>query len=214
MSKLRILLVDDHAIVREGYKMLLQNSDNIDVCAEASTGEEACKLFTEESPDLVIMDLSLPGIGGIGAISRIIARQADAKIIVFTMHDNISFINQAMNAGAVGYLSKQSAPEMMLDVIKKVMEGEIFVDPSIAPPGFSLEKSLADESAPLSNLSSREFEIFCLLAQGNNTSEISKRLSLSYKTVANYSTQIKSKLNIVTLADLTRIAIRYKVIEA
>jgi len=213
MGKIRILLVDDHAIVREGYKVLLHNADNINVCAEAATGEEACKLYVEKQPDLVIMDLSLPGIGGIGAINRIVSRDVDAKIIVFTMHDNISFITQALNSGAKGYLSKQSAPEMMFDVIEKVMRGEVFVDPSIAPPGFSLEK-LSAEDTPLDKLSSREFEIFYLLAQGNNTSEISKRLSLSYKTVANYSTQIKSKLDVVTLADLTRIAIRYKVIEA
>ncbi len=211
-KKIRVLLVDDHAVVRAGYQMLLKNTDDIEVVAEADKGETACKKFIDLHPDVVVMDLTMPGIGGLEAIRRMIARNADAKILVFSMHDDTVFVEQALQAGARGYITKSSEPEILVEAIRSLASGQSHLDSDLAQR-LAIQKSLGTDSL-LSSLSTREFEIFCLLAEGLNTSEIAKRLSLSYKTVANYSTQIKSKLNVNTVADIARLAIRYNIVDA
>jgi two-component system, NarL family, invasion response regulator UvrY len=209
-KKIRVLLVDDHAVVRAGYRMLLKNSENIEVVAEADSGEQACKAFIDLQPDVIVMDLSMPGIGGLEAIRRIIARDANAKILVFSMHEDTVFVEQVLQAGAQGYISKSSAPEILVEAIKELAAGKIHLDADIVQR-LAIQKSRGKNSL-FSGLSTREFEIFCLLAEGLNTSEIAKRLSLSYKTVANYSTQIKAKLNVSTVAELARLAIRHNIV--
>lgn len=211
-DKIKVMLVDDHAVVRAGYQMLLKNTPEIEVIAEASTGEEAYRLYTVHAPDVVVMDLSLPGIGGIEAIKRIHSRDSKARILVFSMHEEVIFVEQAIQAGASGYITKSTDPQLLVEAIKRLAIGEKYIDSDLAQR-LAYEKSRGQDS-PLSDLSTREFEIFCMLAEGLNTSEIAKRLSLSYKTVANYSTQIKSKLDVATVADIARIAIRYNVIQA
>jgi len=212
VNKIRVLMVDDHAVVRAGYRMLLKNSEDIEVVAEAENGEEACKYYIDIKPDIVVMDLSLPGIGGLEAIRRIIARDSEARILVFTMHEGTLFVEQALQAGARGYITKSSAPEVLVEAIRKLATGQLHLDSEIAQR-LAYQKTRGKDT-PFSSLSTREFEIFCLLAEGLNTSEIAKRLSLSYKTVANYSTQIKSKLNVSTVAEIARMAIRHKIVEA
>lgn len=209
--KIRILLVDDHAVVRAGYTTLLQNASNIEVIAEADNGQAALREFIDKRPDIVIMDLSLPGIGGLEAIRRIIARDPDAKILVFSMHEDTVFVEQALQAGARGYITKSSAPEVLVEAVRKIASGDIFLDAEIAQR-LAFQKTRG-RNTPFENLSTREFEIFCLLAEGLNVNDISKRLSLSYKTVANYSTQIKNKLDVDTVAELARIAIRHGVVK-
>ena len=140
------------------------------------------------------------------------ARDADAKVLVFSMQESTIFVEQALQAGARGYITKSSAPEVLIDAIRELAAGKSHIDSEIAQQ--LAFKKAKGEDTPFSDLSTREFEIFCLLAEGLNTSEISKRLSLSYKTVANYSTQIKSKLNASTVAEIARLAIRYKIVEA
>ncbi len=211
-KKITVMLVDDHAVVRAGYQMLLKNSPEIEVIAEANNGEEACRYYAELKPDVVVMDLSLPGIGGLEAIKRIIARENKAKVLVFSMHEDVIFVEQALQAGALGYLTKSSAPQLLIEAIIKLANGERYIDSELAQI-MAYEKSRGQDT-PLSDLSTREFEIFCMLAEGMNTSEIAKRLSLSYKTVANYSTQIKNKLEVTTIADIARLAIRYNIIKA
>ena len=211
-KKITVMLVDDHAVVRAGYQMLLKSSPDIEVVAEAESGEAAVKIYAEISPDVVVMDLSLPGIGGLEAIRRIIARENKARILVFSMHEDVIFVEQALQAGALGYLTKSSAPQALIEAVKKLANGEKYIDPHLAQI-MAYEKSRGQDT-PLSDLSTREFEIFCMLAEGFNTSEIAKRLSLSYKTVANYSTQIKNKLEVTTIADIARLAIRYNIIKA
>ena len=211
-KKIRVLLVDDHAVVRAGYRMLLRNSDDIEVVAEAESGERACKAFVDLSPDVVVMDLSMPGIGGLEAIRRIIARDNQARILVFSMHEDTVFVEQALQAGAQGYITKNSAPEILVEAIKELASGKTHIDSEIVQR-LAYQKTRGKDS-PFSSLSTREFEIFCMLAEGLNTSEIAKRLSLSYKTVANYSTQIKSKLNVATVAEIARLAIRHNIIDA
>jgi two-component system, NarL family, invasion response regulator UvrY len=209
---INVMLVDDHAVVRAGYNMLLKNSPEITVIAEASNGEEAYQLYSAHKPDVVVMDLSLPGMGGIEAIKRICSRDNKAIILVFSMHEEVIFVEQALQAGASGYITKSTDPQLLVEAIIRLSKGEKYIDAELAQR-LAYEKSRGQDSL-LSDLSTREFEIFCMLAEGSNTSEIAKRLCLSYKTVANYSTQIKSKLNVSTVADIARLAIRHKVIQA
>ena len=209
---MRILLVDDHAVVRAGFKALLENQGDIAVIAEAESGEAAYRQFVEHRPDVVIMDLSLPGIGGIEAIRRIAARQSDARILVFSMHEDTVFVEQALQAGARGYLGKSSAPVVLVEAVRQIANGNIYIDPDIAQR-LAFQKTKGRDS-PFEALSTREFEIFCLLAEGLSVNAIANRLALSYKTVANYSTQIKSKLEVDTPAELARLAIRHGIVSA
>jgi two-component system invasion response regulator UvrY len=209
---MRILLVDDHAVVRAGFRTLLENQADLRVVAEAENGEAACRQFVEHAPDVVIMDLSLPGIGGLEAIRRIVARQSDARILAFSMHEDTVFVEQALQAGARGYIGKSSAPVELVEAVRQIANGNIYIDPDIAQR-LAFQKTKGGDS-PFGGLSTREFEIFCLLAEGLSVNEISQRLSLSYKTIANYSTQIKAKLEVGTTAELARLAIRHGIVNA
>ena len=211
-KKIRVLLADDHAVVRAGYRVLLQNTTDIEVVAEADSGERACRAFADLQPDVVVMDLSMPGIGGLQAMRRMVARDPNARILVFSMHEDTVFVEQALQAGAQGYITKSSAPEILVEAIRELASGKSHIDTEIVQR-LAFQKARGKDS-PFSNLSTREFEIFCLLAEGLNTSEIAKRLSLSYKTIANYSTQIKSKLHVSTVAEIARLAIRHNIINA
>ena len=206
-TKLRILLVDDHAVVRAGYRTLLDDMHGLEIVAEADTGDAAVKMFVEHAPDVVIMDLSLPGIGGLEAIRRIIQRKHDARILVFSMHEDTVFVEQALQAGARGYITKTSAPTVLVEAVRQVAAGGMYLDPDVAQR-LAFQKTRG-ASSPMAGLSTREFEIFCLLAEGETVNEIARRLSLSAKTVANYATQIKSKLDVNSVAEIARLAIRH-----
>jgi DNA-binding NarL/FixJ family response regulator len=211
-QRVRVLLVDDHAVVRAGYRLLLQNAPEIEVVGEADSGELGCRLYAELSPDVVIMDLTLPGIGGLEAIRRIVQRDAKAKVLVFSMHEDILFVEQALAAGARGYVTKSSPPYVLVAAVKDIAAGG---QPFAGDIAQRLKYArVRGDSSPLKDLSTREFEIFCLLAEGFSSAEIAKRLSLSHKTVANYGTQLKSKLGVGTVAELARLAIRHGVIAA
>ena len=211
-NSISVLLVDDHAVVRTGFKTLLENQGDIDVIAEAESGESACRQYIDHDPDVVIMDLSLPGIGGLEAIRRIVSRQSDAKILVFSMHEDTAFVEQALQAGARGYIGKSSAPGVLVEAVRQIANGNIYIDPDIAQR-LAFQKTKGGDS-PFEALSTREFEIFCLLAEGLSVNDVAGRLSLSYKTVANYATQIKSKLEVGTPAELARLTIRHGIVSA
>jgi two-component system invasion response regulator UvrY len=211
-KRVRVLLVDDHAVVRAGYRLLLQNAPEIEVVGEADSGELGCRLFAELGPDVVIMDLTLPGIGGLEAIRRIVQREPLAKVLVFSMHEDTLFVEQALAAGARGYVTKSSAPHVLVAAVKQIAAGGRPLAGDIAER-LKFARVRGHDS-PLTRLSTREFEIFCLLAEGLSSAEIAKRLSLSHKTVANYGTQLKSKLGVGTVAELARLAIRHGVIAA
>ena len=211
-KKIRILLVDDHAVVRAGYQMLLKQSDRLEIIAEASSGEQASKLFTDLNPDVVVMDLSLPGISGFEAIQRIIRKDSNARVLVFSMHEDTVFVDRALRAGARGYLTKSSAPKTLIKAIEEIARGGVYIDGRLAQH-LAFQKARG-ETGPFSSLSTREFEIFCLLAEGLNINEIAARLSIGYKTVANYSSQIKNKLEVNTTAELARLAIRHNILQA
>lgn len=211
-AHIRVLLVDDHAVVRAGYRMLLKSSSDIDVVAEADSGEAACSAFGACSPDVVIMDLSLPGMSGLEAIERIVGRAPDAKILVFSMHEDPMFVERALASGARGYITKSSAPDELVGAVKRVAAGHLHVDTTLAQR-LAAQKARGHGSV-LAGLSTREFEIFCLLAEGAATNEIGRRLNLSPKTVANYGSQIKAKLRVNSVAELARLAIRHGIVKA
>lgn len=212
LKKTRILLVDDHELVRAGFRRLLEDGDKFEVIAEAGSGEQAVQEFNKLHPDVVIMDISMPGIGGVGAIERIIAREPKAKILVLSVHEGSVFTTRAMQAGALGFIPKRSAPEEMLKAIEMVAQGRTCIAPEIAQQ-IAMQKLTGSEN-PIDVLSQREFEVFRLLAEGKTVNEIADILSLSPKTVGTHHTNIKQKLNVSNSAELARLAIRSGLLDA
>lgn len=204
-DKIKVILVDDHAVVRAGFRMLLSTAANIDVIAEADRGEMACQLSQNQQADVIVLDLSMPGIGGLESIRRICSRDSNAKILVFSMHDEMVYVDRAMEAGAKGYITKNSAPGILVTAIQKIAAGEIYIEQGLMknlPP----QNCESDYQTLVDSLSAREFDIFLLLAKGLTTRKIADELCLGYKTVANYGTQIKIKFKVSTVAELTHIA--------
>ncbi len=210
-KKLRIILVDDHAVVRTGYRILLENDPTLEVIAELESGEEANQQARELHPDVIVMDLSMPGMGGLEAIRRIKAKNPEINILVFTMHDNVSFVEHAIDAGASGYITKNNAPNVLIQAVHKIANGEKYIEPALKEK-MNVQHKLGKGSA-LSNLSHREFQIFCLFAEGLNANDIASDLSLSVKTVANYQTQIKEKLGVSSTTELVKLAISNGIIQ-
>jgi two-component system, NarL family, invasion response regulator UvrY len=205
-----VLLVDDHAVVRAGFRRLLEQMPDIRVVTEAASGDEAYRVFSDCQPDVAIMDLSMPGMGGLEAIRRIVGRFPAARILVFSMHETAAFAQQAMRAGACGYVTKASAPEVLVEAVRAIAAGRTFLSPEMAQQ-LALEGVVGARN-PLSVLTPREFEIFRLLAEGRTADEIAEALYLSAKTVANHATQIKQKLGISTAVELHRVALRYGIV--
>jgi DNA-binding NarL/FixJ family response regulator len=203
--KINIILVDDHAVVRAGFKMLLAAGHTINVIGEASRGEQAIQIYQELQPDIVVMDLSMPGIGGLETIRRIMQRDPEALILVFSVHHEQVYINRALSAGAKGYITKNSAPEILTEAINAIMQGDEYIETGLIKG--SAEPHPCDFQAVISEFSPREFDVFNLLAQGLTVHKIADQLCLGNKTVANYATQIKKKLHAATTAELAHIAV-------
>ncbi|GAB6046717.1 response regulator transcription factor [Methyloparacoccus murrellii] len=213
-QRITVMLVDDHAVVRTGYRMLLGQSARIDVLCEAENGEAACQLYQEWQPQVVVMDLNLPGIGGLAAARRIIGRDPSARILIFSMYDEPVYAARALEAGAKGYITKSSTPAMLVDAVLRVARNETLVEPEIAQRLVTRRFSKEESSAfALDVLSAREFDVFCLLARGYSTRQAADELKLSFKTVSNYASLIKDKLNAQTNADLVLIAIQHGLIQ-
>jgi two-component system, NarL family, invasion response regulator UvrY len=209
-KRITILLVDDHAIVREGYRSLFMKQTEFQVIAEAKDGIQGYEQFKTFKPDVTIMDLSLPGQSGLETISRIKHRCSSAKILVFSMHLNPRFAIQAMRTGALGYVSKCSAPEILIKAIHEVNSGRRTLSPDIAQ-ALALEKT-GYHSRALQSLTPREFEILRLLAEAYSKEDIAKTLNISLKTVSNSHYLIKSKLGVSNDIELTHLAIKFDVI--
>ena len=210
-KKVNIVLVDDHAVVRAGVKRLLEQETSFDVIGEAESGEKAYQLFNELKPDVMVMDLSMPGMGGLEAIRRILMRHERAKILVLSMHEDLSFANQALKLGAKGYLIKNALADDLVKSIEMISKGEVFLSDEIAKK--MAMQSISGDGDPIHELSAREFEIFRLLAEGFEIDAIAETLNISSKTVSNYQTMIKQKLNINTPVELIRYAIKAGVIK-
>lgn len=204
-AAIRVLLVDDHAVVREGYRRLLEATADIRVIAEAATGEEAYARFVASAPDVVVMDISLPGASGLDALRRIMARQASARVLMFSMHEDPVFVARALEAGARGYLTKASAPDMMVEAVLAIAGDRRFIAPDLNGR-FAARQATLEQDALLS-LSEREFEILRLLAAGHGLGKIAALLCVSGKTVANYQTSIRQKLGADNAMQLMRIAL-------
>jgi two-component system invasion response regulator UvrY len=210
--KKTVLLVDDHELVRAGFRRLLEDGEQFEVIAEAGSGEQAVQDYVKYHPQVVVMDISMPGIGGVGAIERIIARDPRARILVLSVHEDSVFTTRALQAGALGFIPKRSAPEEMLRAVEQVSNGKTCIDPEIAQQ-IAVQKLTGSDNL-LDALSQREFEVFRLLAEGKTVNEIADILSLSPKTVGTHHTNIKQKLNVSNSAELARLAIRTGLLDA
>jgi two-component system invasion response regulator UvrY len=201
----RVMLVDDHVVARAGYRFLLENLSDLEVVAEASSGEEALELFPSVKPDLVILDLTMPGIGGRETLVRLRAQWPECRILICTMHETPALIDHTLQAGAAGYISKNSSPEVLVNAVRKIAAGQRYIDAELAQT--MLTRNGRTEVLGMTALSPREFEILCLFADAHSVDDIAAKLSLSAKTVANNLTTIKDKLQVNTTAELVRLAI-------
>ena len=206
-----VMLVDDHAVVRMGFRLLLEGSADIKVVAEADSGEEACRKFPEVRPDVVVMDISMPGIGGLEAIDRILAREPAARILVLSAHEDAMHARRVLKAGAAGYLTKRSAAEALMQAIRQVYQGKTFLEPEIAQQ-MAVQQVNGDRN-PLDMLSEKEFKVFLALAKGQSVAEIARVMSLSPRTIGTHLYNIKQKLGASNSAELAIIAIRAGLIE-
>ncbi len=211
MSQINVLLVDDHAVVRMGFKMLLESAPDIKVVAEAESGEQGVKLYMEQHPDVVVMDITMPGIGGLEAIERIVAKESNARILVLSAHEDSVHPKRVLNAGAMGYLTKRSAAEELIKAIRTVASGKRYLEASVAQQ--MAIQQLSGEQNPVDVLSDREFEVFMALAKGKTTNDIAETLCLSPRTVGTHLYNIKQKLNANNSAEIALIAMRSGLID-
>lgn len=208
--KIRVILVDDHNVVRSGLRRLLELGGDVEVVAEANSGEQACDIYNQFQPDVLVMDLSMPGIGGLEALRRVLLATPKAKIVIFTMHENSTFATQALSAGAKCYVAKSGLADDLLFAVREAAVGRTYISPNIAQK--IVMQSISGEHDPIQRLSPREFEVFRLLAEGLSIDDIASTLNISQKTTANYQTILKQKLEVSNAVELVRLAIRHGVI--
>ena len=202
---MKILILDDHPIVRAGIRRLLAAEPEIEL-REAANGREALSVFREHQPQLVILDLNLPGIGGLEVLARLKAIDPNVRVLVLSMHDDETHVTRALRAGAAGYVTKNAPPEELLEAIRLVARGGTYIEREIAEG--LIFASIRAAPDPLKDLSSRDIEILRQLATGRTLSQIADTVGIGYKTVANSCSRIKSKLGVTSTADLIRVAIR------
>jgi two-component system invasion response regulator UvrY len=205
-ARIGVMVVDDHAVVRMGFRLLIDAAADMRVVAEAESGEDAVRGLAEARPDVVVLDISMPGIGGLEAVRRILAREPQARILVLSAHEDAMHARRVLKAGAAGYLTKRSAAEALIEAIRLVSRGSSFLEPQIA-------EQLALEGAdgpgePLDSLSEKEFKVFLALARGQSVQDIAEVLSLSPRTVGTHLYNIKQKLGAANSAELALIAMR------
>ena len=210
---IKVLLVDDHAVVRTGFRLLLQSQPDINVLAEAQSGEAACQMYAELTPDVVVMDLGMPGMGGLEALRRIRAHNPAARVLALSAHDDPMHARRALREGALGFLSKRSAPEALIEAIASVAAGRRYIDPNLAQK-LALAEIEGATRSPIEQLSEREFEVFIRLAGGATVQKIADDLKLSASTIGTHLYNIKQKLGVVNQSELTLLAIRHGLIVA
>ena len=199
-----LLIVDDHEIVRAGIKRLFENTPNLNIVADLGSGEEAYQFLHKNTVDLIIMDVSMPGKGGIETTNQIKKRYPKIKILMLSMHDNAMIIEKAMKAGADGYILKNDLSDDLLNAVEKVMNNETIISASVDIDEF--------KDSLIKDLNNKEFEIFKSLASGEDLLSISEKLNISYKTAANYQTSIKQKLNVKNILDFYNLAKENKIL--
>ncbi len=211
MAKITVLLVDDHQVMRKGLRLLLEGNGEIEVLAEASTGEEAIELAKQWAPDIVMMDLGLPGMDGIEAIKKIKETSPDQKILALTMHEEALYMEKVLAAGGNGFVLKRAADVELLSAIQAVYRGELYVD--IGLQRYLVTKALHREDekkgSVVTELTTRESEVLKLVALGYSNQEIAGKLVISVKTVENHKTRIKEKLGVTSRSKLVRYAMEH-----
>jgi len=205
-----VLLVDDHAVVREGYRRLLERSSSIRVIGEAADAQSAYVSFTELRPQVTVMDIALPGASGIEALRRIRARDAAAQVLMFSMYDDPIFALRALQAGARGYVTKASAPDVLVEAVLTVARGRSYISAAIAQE-LALRSATPEEDASR-QLSPREFEVLRLLVTGMPLRDIANQLGLTTKTVANHQSILRQKLGAETALQLLQAAARLGIV--
>lgn len=209
---IRVLLVDDHTVVRFGFRLLLEAVPDVKVVAEAESGEAAYAIYAQCNPDVVILDLSMPGMGGIEALKRIRTQHRNARMLALSAHDDAMHARRALSQGALGFLSKRSAPDALLDAVRTVAAGRRYIDPTLAQE-LAIAEIDGNTELPIERLSEREFEIFLRLAKGETVQTIAIDLNLSTSTVGTHLYNVKQKLGASNQAELTLIALRAGLIE-
>lgn len=208
----RLVLVDDHPAVTNGYLFVLQSHPEFTVCGTARAEAEAMALVQDQKPDLLVMDLNLPGRGGLELIKDLLALQPQLKILVSSMHDEMLYAARALHAGAKGYVGKDSPGNALIDAIRKVLGGEVYVSAKLAAhlaDSFAAARPRGSSASPLKKLSDREFQVFEFFGQGMTAKEIGARLNLSPKTISVHRDHIKEKLAFATSAEMIRQAVRW-----
>lgn len=208
---INVMLVDDHAVVRFGFRMLLEATDDIKVVAEADSAEAAYQQIPTAKPDVIVMDISLGGTMGVEATRRIVARDKLARVLGLSSHEDPSYVRYMLKAGALGYLSKRSAPDELIHAIRQVSEGRMYIDTSLSQR-MALEE-FNGEKSPIEVLSEREFGVFIQLAKGASVNQIADMLNISPRTVGTHLYNVKQKLGAANQAELTLIAVRHGLIE-
>lgn len=209
---IKVLLVDDHELVRMGIKRLLQDVQGIKVIGEAGTGEDAVLIAKETMPDVVVMDVHMPGIGGLEATRKMIRHNPDIKILALTIYEDEPYPSRLLQAGASGYITKGCDPAEMIRAIRTIYTGQRYISPNIAQQ-IAIKRFTKGEESPLDLLSERELQIMLMITQGQKVQDISKKLCLSPKTVNSYRYRIFDKLNIHSDVELTLMAMRLGMIE-
>jgi two-component system, NarL family, response regulator NreC len=222
MEEIRLLLVDDHEVVRVGLKSFLQAQEGIQVVAEASNGEEAIKLALQHKPDIVLMDITMPGMDGLEATRKLNVLSPDCKVLALTVHDDKQYFMQMLAAGASGYITKQAAADDLMGAIKTVAQGHLFLQPALArwllddyqqlvrlkTDSSTNSKNIDQDAYGLEVLSHRERQVLEQVAEGLNNQEIGQLLSLSPKTIARHRERIMNKLNLHSRTELVKFAIK------
>jgi two-component system invasion response regulator UvrY len=208
---INVMLVDDHAVVRFGFRMLLEATEDIKVVAEADSAEAAYQQIPAAKPDVIVMDISLGGTMGVEATRRIVARDKMARVLGLSSHEDPSYVRYMLKAGALGYLSKRSAPDELIHAIRQVSEGRMYIDTQLSQR-MALEE-FNGEKSPIEVLSEREFGVFIQLAKGLSVNQIADLLNISPRTVGTHLYNVKQKLGVANQAELTLIAVRHGLIE-
>jgi len=210
----RVLLVDDHAVVRAGFRQLLEKDNDFDIL-EVDSAEKACQVYEQFRPHAVIMDLVMPGMGGLEGVRHLHAKDNNAKILVLSMREDTAYVNRATLAGASGYLTKGCAAEELSKAVNTIIKGRKYLTGNVYnSDGHDEDSAFSSDKQKIEGLTEREFEIFCMLADGQSVVKISTDLHLSPKTISNHRTRILSKLKATSIVEITRLAIRNGLLDA
>jgi len=209
---IKILIADDHAIVREGLKQILSESPDLVVVAEASSGQEVLEKISKNDLDLVVLDIAMPGRGGLDILKEIKTQRPRLPVLMLSMYPEEQYAIRVLKSGASGYLTKESAPSELVMAIRQISQGKKYISPSLAEK-LAIDLEINPDKMPHEILSDREYQVMCMIASGKTLKEIADGLSLSIKTISTYRSRILEKMNMKTNAELTHYAIKNNLVD-